>query len=105
MMKSVATVLFLLMLGFSASAWAQGNAAKGKAIVDGKKCAICHKVGGPDKARPIEMLAGTRDDAFLKEAINNPKKAIRPDVKMPEAKLSAEDLQDVIAYLRSIAKR
>ena len=50
------------------------------------------------------MIAGTKTDAFLKEAITNPKKAIDPKVKMPEFKLTDEQLQDVVAYLKSIAK-
>ena len=36
----------------------------------------------------MEMLVGTNDDAFLKEAITNPKKACGPEVKMPEFKLT-----------------
>ena len=109
-MKSVVTVFFLLLLGIAASAWAQGGSAeKGKAVVDSKKCVLCHKPGAePGKGgalgKPMEMVAGTNTDARLKEAITNPKKTLGPDIKMPEFKLPDEQLQDVIAYLRSIAK-
>ena len=103
-MKSVVTVLFLLLLGMAASAWAQGGSAeKGKALVESKHCALCHKEGG-NLGKPMEMVAGTKNDALLKEAITNPKKALGPQVKMPEFKLSDAELQDVIAYLRSVAK-
>ncbi len=103
-MKSVVrTVLFLLLIGIAASAWAQGSAEKGKALVESKQCALCHKEGS-DMGKPMEMVAGTHDDAFLKEAITNPKKALGPQIKMPEYKLTDEQLKDVIAYLRSIAK-
>jgi len=103
-MKSVVTVLFLLLIGIAASAWAQGTSVeKGKALVESKKCALCHKEGS-NLGKPMEMIAGTKNDASLKEAITNPKKAIGPEVKMPEYKLTDEQLQDVIAYLRSIAK-
>jgi len=103
-MKSVVTVLFLLLIGIAASAWAQGTSVeRGKALVESKHCALCHKEGG-NLGKPMEMIAGTKNDAFLKEAITNPKKAIGPQVKMPEFKLTDEQLQDVIAYLRSIAK-
>jgi mono/diheme cytochrome c family protein len=103
-MKSVMTVFFLLLLGIATSAWAQGGSAeKGKAFVESKKCALCHKEDSK-QGKPIEMLVGTNTDAFLKEAITNPKKAVGPQVKMPEYKLTDEQLQDVIAYLRSIAK-
>ena len=103
-MKSRVTVLFLVLMGIAASAWAQGGSVeKGKALVESKKCALCHKPDSPT-GKPMEMLVGTQDDAFLKEAITNPKKACGPQVKMPEFKLTDEQLQDVIAYLRSIAK-
>ena len=103
-MKSKVSVLFLVLMGIAASAWAQGGSAeKGKALVESKKCALCHKEGG-DLGKPMEMIAGTKTDAFLKEAITNPKKAIDPKVKMPEFKLTDAELQDVIAYLKSVAK-
>ena len=102
-MKSVVTVLFLLMMGIAASAWAQGAVEKGKALVEGKKCALCHKEGG-DLGKPMEVIAAGKTDAFLKEAITNPKKAIDPKVKMPGFKLTDAELQDVIAYLKSVAK-
>jgi cytochrome c1 len=102
-MKSVVTVLFLLLVGIAASAWAQGTSEKGKALVESKKCALCHKEGSTT-GKPMEMLAGTKTDAFLKEAITDPKKAIDPKVKMPEFKLTDAELLDVIAYLKSVAK-
>ena len=107
-MKFKVTVLFLVLLGIAASAWAQGGSAeKGKALVESKKCALCHKEpepGKPVQGKPMEMLVGTNTDAHLKEALTNPKKACGPQIKMPEFKLSDAELQDVIAYLRSIAK-
>lgn len=107
-MKSVVTVLFLLLIGIAASAWAQGSSVeKGKVLVESKKCALCHKAPEPGKpvlGKPMEMVAGTNTDARLKEAITNPKKALGPKVKMPAFKLSDAELQDVIAYLKSIAK-
>jgi cytochrome c2 len=102
-MKSVATALVLLLLGIAASAWAQ-DAAKGKAIVESKKCAVCHKPGS-DQGKPMEELAGTHNDAHLKGTITDPKKFLKPDIKMPAVKLTDQELQDVIAYLRSIAKK
>ena len=103
-MKFRVTVLFLVLIGISASAWAQGGSVeKGKALVESKKCALCHKEGS-NLGKPLEMIAGTNTDARLKEVITNPKKAIDPKAKMPEFKLTDAELQDVIAYLRSIAK-
>lgn len=103
-MKSVVTVLLLLVLAIAPSAWAQGGSVeKGKALVESKHCALCHKEGG-NLGKPMEMIVGTNPDAFLKEAITNPKKTLGPQVKMPELKLTDAEVQDVIAYLHSIAK-
>jgi cytochrome c1 len=91
-------------MGIAASAWAQGGSVeKGKALVENKKCDLCHKEGST-QGKPMEMLVGTNTDAFLKDAITDPKKVLKPDVKMPGFKLTDEQLKDVIAYLRSIAK-
>jgi mono/diheme cytochrome c family protein len=76
---------------------------KGKALVDSKKCAVCHKPNSTT-GKPMEMLAGKSNDAHLKEAIINPKKALGPEIKMPATKLTDEQAKDMIAYLRSIAK-
>jgi cytochrome c1 len=103
-MKSKVMVIFLVLMGMVASAWAQGGSVdKGKALIESKKCALCHKEGSK-LGKPMEVLAEGKTDAFLKEAITNPKKAIDPKVKMPEFKLTDEQLQDVIAYLKSVAK-
>ncbi|MGB7913103.1 MAG: hypothetical protein WCF59_12855, partial [Desulfobaccales bacterium] len=45
-MKSVVTILLVLSLGIAGSAWAQGGSAdNGKALVETKHCALCHKEG------------------------------------------------------------
>jgi cytochrome c553 len=102
-MKSIVTVLFLLLIGIVASAWAQGGSVeKGKAIVESKKCDLCHKEGS-DKGKPMEVLGGDTD-AKIKGALIDPKKTLGPEVKMPAYKLTDEQVQDIIAYLRSIKK-
>jgi len=102
-MKSVALVLCLLLLGMAVSAWAQGGSVdKGKALVDSKHCALCHKEGSK-LGKPLAMLAGDTD-AKIKGAITDPKKTLGPQVKMPAFQLTDEQVQDVIAYLRSLAK-
>ena len=103
-MKAAVTILCSLLIGIAAPVLAQaGPAENGKALVESEKCAICHKAGG--MGQPMESLAGTKDDAFLKQAILDPKKAIGPKVRMPAYKLTDEEVQGVIAYLRSIAKK
>ena len=101
-MKSLVTILLMLSIGIAPSAWAAGSAEKGKALVESKKCALCHKEGSK-MGKPMEMLAGDTD-AKIKGALIDPKKTLGAEVKMPAYKLSDEQVQDIIAYLRSIAK-
>ncbi len=97
---TVMTVLGLLLMGNSATAWAAGDAAKGKALVDGKKCALCHKAGSK-LGKPMEQLGGD-SDAKIKGALLDPKKTLGPEVKMPAYQLSDAEVADIIAYLRSL---
>jgi mono/diheme cytochrome c family protein len=102
-MKFKVAILVLLLVSIPMSTWAQGGSVeKGKALVEGKHCALCHKEGSK-LGKPMEMLAGDTD-AKIKGAITDPKKTLGPQVKMPAFKLSDAEMQDVIAYLRSIAK-
>ncbi len=104
-MKAKVMVIFLLSMAIAVSAWAQGGSVeKGKALVESKKCDLCHKPDS-DQGKPMEMLVGTNSDTYLKDVIKDPKKVLKPDQKMPEFKLTDEQVNDVIAYLKSIAKK
>jgi cytochrome c553 len=96
---TVMTVLGLLLMGISATAWAAGDAAKGKALVDAKKCALCHKEGSK-MGKPMNQLGGDTD-AKIKGALLDPKHTLGPQVKMPAYKLSDAEVADIIAYLKS----
>jgi mono/diheme cytochrome c family protein len=103
-MKVKATVFFLVVIGMLASAWAQGGSVeKGKVLVDSKKCALCHKEGSK-LGMPMDKLAGDTD-AKIKGALLDPKKTLGPKIKMPAFKLTDAEVQDIIAYLRSISKK
>ena len=103
-MKSKIGIFCLLILGIAVSAEAQSQlVTKGKLLVEGKHCAICHKEGG--RGKPLEALAGGKTDAFLREVLTDPKKAIGPQVLMPAYKFTDEETQAVIEYLRSVSKK
>jgi mono/diheme cytochrome c family protein len=76
---------------------------KGKALVESKKCALCHKADSK-LGMPMDKLAGDTD-AKIKGALTDPKKTLGPQVKMPAYKLTDAEVQDIIAYLRSCAKK
>jgi mono/diheme cytochrome c family protein len=88
-------LVFLFLIGIAASVWAQGSAAKGKSIVESKNCAMCHNKDG--MGQPLGVLAANNSDASLKEGIAHPNK------KMPQYNFTDEQLQDIVAYLRSMA--
>jgi len=76
---------------------------KGKSPGREQHCALCHKEGG-NLGKPMDQIVGSNNDAYLKGALTDPKKTLGPQVKMPELKLTDAEVQDVIAYLHSIAK-
>ena len=77
-MKFKVTVLFLVLMGIAASAWAQGGSVeKGKALVDSKKCALCHKEGSK-LGKPMEMLAGEYRRSTSREPSPTPRKPSGP---------------------------
>lgn len=112
-------------LFWSASAYAEGDAAHGEQVF--KQCKVCHAVGpgakagvGPAQNNVVGSKAGTRagynyspamkeagekgiiwDEATLDKYLENPK-AMVPGTKMIFPGLKSEkDRQDVIAYLKT----
>ncbi len=115
---SVVLGMLLAMLLMSEKAIAEGDSEAGAKFFKSIKCAACHgkdgKGQGPaakamkiktadwtDKAA-MEML---KDD-FLKEIIGKGGKAVSKSKRMPAyaKKLKPEDIQDLVAYIRSFAK-
>ncbi len=84
--------------------------ARGKAIFTGTiGCGLCHTIDGlttgtqgPNLShiatQPYDSLPN--DPAFLKRWIANPA-AIKPDTIMPNLGLSAQQIDDVVAFLET----
>ena len=80
-MKFKVMVLFLVSFGIVASAWAQaGSVEKGKALVDSKKCALCHKEGSK-LGKPMATLAAGQDRRFPQGGDHRPQEGHRPQSK------------------------
>ncbi len=80
-----------------------GNATAGRKTYQAK-CANCHGATGvsetaPDLANPV--LQATADDAFLRYAMLHG----RPGTKMLPAKLTEQQMADVIAHIRFLGSR
>ena len=105
-MKTKILYLTLGLVGAVATAQADDLVAKGKEIVTAKKCSICHAVEGKGGkiGKPMNELAKDKTDAFLLEAMVDPKKAIGPDTKMPsyKGKLTDDEIKACVEYIKSL---
>lgn len=101
-------LLLALSLAFLVIATEKGDAAKGKELFNGR-CATCHGNSGEGKEaiakvftvkmRPLSSKeVQSQDDAALKKIILEGKEKMKP---LP---LSAEEANNVIAFLRSLKK-
>lgn len=97
----VATALFA-----TASAHAEGNAAAGEKLV--YTCAGCHGVPGYTNAYPqypVPKIAG-QNEQYIVAALNGYKAGDRkhPTMDAQAESLSDTDIQNIAAYLSSLAK-
>jgi mono/diheme cytochrome c family protein len=108
----VTTTFVLAAAGMSRPAAAQDAAAikQGQAVYTAQKCQVCHAVAGKgNKANPLDG-AGTRltaDD--IRQWITNPtemtakaKSTKKPPMPNKYGKLSAADLDGLVAYVQSL---
>jgi len=118
----LATALALGVMISGGSAWAAGDAAKGKKVF--KKCAICHAIkAGKKKIGPsLFGIAGSKaattkgfrfsaamkkakltwDDATLDKYLKNPRKAVKGTRMVFSGLRSKKDRENVIAYLKTL---
>ena len=100
-------LLPILMLPFLLPALEKGDAAKGKEVFS--RCAVCHGDSGEGKEAIAKMFGvkmpalsskevQSLDDAALKKVI------VEGKGKMKPVSLSDQEIQDVIAFLRSLKK-
>ncbi len=118
----LATALAVGVMISGGSAWAAGDAAKGKKVF--KKCAICHSVKkgkkkiGPSlfgvAGRKAATVKGFRfskalkksgltwDDASLDKFLEKPRKAVRGTRMAFGGLRSKKDRENLIAYLKTL---
>lgn len=93
-------VIALALVGFAWSAAANcTQAEKGKELVEKHRCGLCHKEGA--MASPLTAYAEGKTDEFLKGAITNPKETLGSATLMPAYKLTDEEVDALIHYIRS----
>ncbi|HEV2387416.1 MAG TPA: cytochrome c [Candidatus Acidoferrales bacterium] len=109
MIKRAMTVLLLAL--FSApAAFAAGDAKNGKAVYT-KHCATCHAADGNGKAAVAKMMKATIPPLCAKEVQTLTDAEIAKQIKggkgkmQPVKGLSEKEIADVIAYVRTFAKK
>jgi mono/diheme cytochrome c family protein len=102
----------------AAPAMAAGDAAAGHTVFTAQKCNTCHGEGGKGdgaaaKALKLDLVDWTSKDAMakmsddeIKAIIQKGGKAVGKSPKMPAygSKLSDTDVDNLVAYIRSLAK-
>jgi mono/diheme cytochrome c family protein len=114
-MGTIAELVVAASIVVAAPAAQAADVKAGEAIYV-KQCVFCHgKTGAGDgpaaaklKEKPVNWTAGALkdlDDAKLAEAIKKGGKAIGKSAAMPPyTKLSEAEVDNVVAYVRSLAK-
>ena len=80
--------------------------AAGRAIYVREECRDCHTLGmeGDDDEGPDLTDVGLRlKPDYMRRFLQNPQ-AFEPDTKMPPPKVSARELDELVAYLQSLAQ-
>jgi len=106
--------LFLIILVASAitgvSAMAAGSAQQGK-VVFGSKCKTCHGPDGKGNPAIAKMMKVKMHELGSKEVKSKSEAELKKEIvqgngkMMPVKGLSAGQLNDVIAYVRSLGKK
>jgi len=105
----VGSLTLALALSFSASAvgaadgQTKGDPVKGKAVYTAQRCSMCHKIGdeGGPMGPALTDVGSKRDAEWLMKFLPNPK-GMDSANKMPAAKATGEDLDNLVAYLLTL---
>ena len=107
-MKSKLTIVAVgLAIALPASLTLADDAAKGKEIVDKKKCSICHAVdgkGGKKENPPLNGIAKGKTDEWIVKFLAGEEKTADGKTHSYKAKLTDEEKTAIKDYLKSISQ-
>lgn len=100
---AASTGLAVLLVGTWAVAAPESSVQNGQRIFSERKCAACHTLQGTGgKVGPdLSTVGATRDEAWLKAFLSNPK-SVYPNTIMPPFRGTDEERDALAAYLRSL---
>jgi mono/diheme cytochrome c family protein len=102
-------IVFLISSG--AAAQDKAAVAHGEKIYVAQKCSVCHSIAGKGNAKgPLDNVGAKLNDEELRQWLIAPRvmaektKATRKPLMPEYTKLSKEDLDGLIAYLKTLKK-
>ena len=110
-MRHLTGVLFIVGFALTAGTAGAQDAAHGKQVYDAQKCSICHSIAGKGNAKGSLDDVGTKlsADEIRQWIVNAPEmaaksKATRKPVMKAYSNLPKDDLEGLVAYLRTLKK-
>lgn len=110
MRHTVTSLVVVLGMSTAIAAQDKGVVAHGEKIYGAQKCAMCHSVAGKGNAKGPLDNAGRLSDEELRQWLIAPRvmaektKSTRKPLMPDYTKLSKEDLEAVIAYMKTLKK-
>jgi mono/diheme cytochrome c family protein len=108
-----------LMLGFGLAALAgvgvaaqdKPSAAQGEKVYVAQKCSVCHAIAGKGNAKgPLDNVGAKLSDEEIRQWLIAPRvmaektKSTRKPLMPEYTKLSKDDLESLVAYLKTLKK-
>jgi mono/diheme cytochrome c family protein len=106
----VISVVVALAMSTAAAAQDKATVAHGQKVFAAQKCAMCHSIDGKGNAKGPLDNAGRLSDEDLRQWMIAPRvmaektKSTRKPLMPEYTKLSKEDLDGIIAYLKTLKK-
>lgn len=85
---------------------AEEAAGKGQQVFAAQHCSMCHSIAGKGNTKnPLDDVGSKMSADEMKKYIANPK-SVKADSKMKAfSSLSAEDMDALVSYLRTLTKK
>ena len=113
-MKFTKAAVFVVLLGLPAPLFAQatGAVATGEKVYTDQKCSMCHSIAGKGNAKgPLDDVGSRLSDEEIRQWLVNTRvmteksKSTRKPVMPAYTKLTKEEVDGLVAYLKTLKKK